>query len=74
MNKKIIEDRYGHIPELQLFLELQELNRMTLLNGYNIGEDGRSRCSLQMFKTKTGRCAPSTALYPLAQVSGQEIL
>ena len=66
MNKKIIEDRYGHIPELQLFLELQKLNRMTLLNGYNIGEDGRSRCSLQMFKTKTGRCAPSTALYPFS--------
>ena len=64
MNKKTIEDRYSHIPELQLFLELQKLNRMTLLSGYNIGEDGRSRTSLFMFKTKTGRCAPSTALYP----------
>ena len=55
MNKKNIEDRYSHIPELQLFLELQKLNRMTLLSGYNIGEDGRSRTSLFMFKTKPGR-------------------
>ena len=66
MNKKTIEDRYSHIPELQLFLELQKLNRMTLLSGSNIGEDGRSRTSLFMFKTKTGRCAPSTALYPFS--------
>ena len=42
MNKKTIEDRYSHIPEFKLFSELQKLNRMTLLSGYNIGEDGRS--------------------------------
>jgi DNA polymerase-1 len=46
------------------FRLVQEFVNSQNLRGYQIGNDGRSRCSLNMFGQKTGRTNASPARYP----------
>ncbi|MDA0996534.1 MAG: DNA polymerase [Proteobacteria bacterium] len=65
-NKKILEQYADQYPELQKLLEVRKLQNMTKLSGYQMSEDGRARCSLNMFGSITGRAQPSTAKFPFS--------
>ena len=73
-NKKIIDQYKDEYEEIERFAEIRKLQNMTKLTAYTPGQDGRTRTSLNMFGTVTGRASPSSAKFVLVQVSGLGIL
>jgi len=56
----------GH-PILEPYVNVRELaDKYKMLSGLAIGPDGRNRCSMFPFSTKTGRNAPSTKKFLFA--------
>ena len=61
---KSVIKKYLHVPDIKKLDEIRTLLNMTKLSSYTPSNDGRSRTSLFMFGTVTGRATPSTAKYP----------
>ena len=61
---KSVIKKYLHVPDMKKLDEIRTLLNMTKLSSYTPSNDGRSRTSLFMFGTVTGRATPSTAKYP----------
>ena len=62
-NKKIIDQYKDEYEEIERFAEIRKLQNMTKLTAYTPGQDGRTRTSLNMFGTVTGRASPSSAKF-----------
>lgn len=50
-------------PQLQLLHELRSTLSQMRLNSLTVGQDGRNRCLLSAYRSKTGRNQPSNARY-----------
>ena len=63
LNDDTFKDMSRIHPQLTLLKELRCALSQMRLAGLSVGEDGRNRCILSIFKSKTGRNQPSTSKF-----------
>jgi len=63
LDKSYMEEQAKIHPEIKPLAELRYSLSQLKLNDLRVGFDGRNRCLLSPFRTKTGRNAPSTSKF-----------
>jgi hypothetical protein len=63
LSQQAFRDMAGRYPEIENLRELRDSISKLRLNSLAIGRDGRNRCPLVPYGTKTARNAPSTSSY-----------
>ena len=63
-DEKTLETYKDTHPDIRKFRLAQDFIGSRRLKGFIVGDDGKARCSYQMYNLKTGRTNPSTAKHP----------